>query len=68
MGEPCSVFLFGYHLGQLVSDKSQDRGLRLLEERNGGLELAQVGVKFVGGQLGQRVLGLVYRWRLFCCG
>jgi len=64
MGEPGAVFLLGYYLSKLVSHESQDRGPGLLEERDGGLELAQVGVELIGGQLGQRVLGLVDRWRL----
>jgi hypothetical protein len=63
--KPGPVFRLGYHLGQLISQASQDRGLCLLEERDGGLELASVGGELVSGQLGQRVLGLVDRWRLF---
>ena len=39
-GEPGSVFLLGHYLGQLISQASRDRGLGLLEERHGGLELA----------------------------
>jgi hypothetical protein len=60
-GEPGPVFLLGYYLGQLISQASLDRGLCLLEERDGGLELALVGGELVGGQPGQWVLGLVDR-------
>ena len=55
---PGPVFLLGCHLGQLISQASQDRGLCLLEEPHGGLELAPVGGELISGQLGQRMFGL----------
>src|SRR5260370_826011 len=48
--------------------EGQPRGLGPLEERDGALELAQVAVQFVGGQLRQPVSGLLDGRGLPCGG